>query len=937
MLLGGENAIFRVMLIALLFLSISFLAACSNSVGASASHDEKPFFEKDSSTEMVHVNAGNALAVLGTNSDLAKVNERPQMQVSLNYGFSMGRHEVTCGEFNELMKTFSGLELECGHDSLPATNLTFYDAVLFANERSKAERLDTVYSYSGAIFDNERHCTNLEGFVFHPEVDAYRLPTEAEWVLAAVQNWNPQNAWTAENSDYKLHKVCGKADSTAKFCDMVGNAMEWVNDWLGGFRDTTLSNYVGAPDGGSLGQRIVKGGSFRNTASSITLYGRGDVYTVTSSTRADYVGFRIAKGSIPSAVWMGTDGKAGESRVALLASSATMRSVMGTYKVKLAFRNDLSGNLAYVDYSGGILSVVEILDSIEVYHPEISPDGKRVAFCTGLEGVSGKSELYVRDLNADGSNLVKLKVESAAIPRWRVLENGDTVIVYVTDAGNNKDETSFKSTSTWQVKFSNGKFGTPQKLFDGAYHGGISEDNTLAVTGARLLRARIAKKGSTLTNARDTIWYKDGVNAEQACNVSLSKDGSKRTAFLDFGGKTGRAFVGKSYATHERLLIADSTGTLQMSVAAPSGFTFDHSEWATGAENKVVATLTNVNGAHQKVVLVDLADSSVVDLLEGDELWHPSLWVNGAMSVVNVVLDKDSAGFYMREGDAWGVALMRQNMELLWQYKDSVDVAVVGSSRSMFSTMPSLMSDDFFMVNFSQTPNSIHMSKDFLDLYLFHHLKKLKYVIVSLDFDFWFKMGDEESDNFFQNTYRSYPGYVYDKNHNYWQDGYPEGLLEYTKNDLNVEPYLQFETDRGALLEYFCGGWRVDDPLVEVDTTAFDSQLYLYENSLNSLIGIIESAQNRGVTVIGVVFPQNPYYKNTGSFGRYGTRRSLAEKYISYFEELASQYSNFIFLDENKMGNHEYRAELFADEDHLCVEGAKVFSAKLDSLLRTLK
>ena len=129
MLLGGENAIFRVMLIALLFLSISFLAACSNSVGASASHDEKPFFEKDSSTEMVPVNAGNALAVLGTNSDLAKVNERPQMQVSLNYEFSMGQHEVTCGEFNELMKTFSGLELECDHDSLPATNLTFYDAV----------------------------------------------------------------------------------------------------------------------------------------------------------------------------------------------------------------------------------------------------------------------------------------------------------------------------------------------------------------------------------------------------------------------------------------------------------------------------------------------------------------------------------------------------------------------------------------------------------------------------------------------------------------------------------------------------------------------------------------------------------------------------------------------------------------------------------------
>ncbi len=133
-----------------------------------------------------------------------------------------------------------------------------------------------------------------------------------------------------------------------------------------------------------------------------------------------------------------------------------------------------------------------------------------------------------------------------AIPRWRVLENGDTVIIYVTDADNNKEESAFKSASTWQVKFSNGKFGALQKLFDGAFHGGIREDNSLAVTGARILRARVAQQGSTVTqNARDTVWYKYGGDAEQACNVSLAKDGSKRTLFLDFGGKTGKNFVKK--------------------------------------------------------------------------------------------------------------------------------------------------------------------------------------------------------------------------------------------------------------------------------------------------------------------------------------------------------------------------------------------------------
>ena len=171
---------------------------------------------------------------------------------------------------------------------------------------------------------------------------------------------------------------------------------------------------------------------------------------------------------------------------------------------------------------------------------------------------------------------MKLDVENAAIPRWRVLENGDTAIVYVTSAENNRDETAFWALSTWQVVFKDGAFGEPEKLFDGAFHGGISEDETLAVTGARLLRARVAEKGSTvMSSAVDTVWY----NGEQACNASLSKDGTKRTLFLDFGGKTGREFVGEDYDTHERLLIVDSTGKLIQSVAAPAGYTFDHSEW----------------------------------------------------------------------------------------------------------------------------------------------------------------------------------------------------------------------------------------------------------------------------------------------------------------------------------------------------------------------
>lgn len=36
----------------------------------------------------------------------------------------------------------------------------------------------------------------------------------------------------------------------------------------------------------------------------------------------------------------------------------------------------------FVNYNDGTLSVADIEDTLEVYHPDISPDGKHVAFCT---------------------------------------------------------------------------------------------------------------------------------------------------------------------------------------------------------------------------------------------------------------------------------------------------------------------------------------------------------------------------------------------------------------------------------------------------------------------------------------------------------------------------------------------------------------------------
>ena len=908
----------------LFFALIAFLiCACSNSEWTSVPQPSSPVScLNDSLSGMIHVDAKGSKILLGTDSENARANERPQMQVKFDYAFSLALHEVVCGEFNALMGRATGLVLNCANDSVPATNVTYYDAVLFANERSKAEGFDTAYAYVKATFDNEKHCTNLEGFAYHPEKNSYRLPTEAEWVLAASLNWNPQYGWTAENSHDQLHKVCRIKDPDAKFCDMVGNAMEWVNDWLGNFRDTILENYAGAPDGGSLGQRIVKGGSYRNTLESVNVYSRGDVYTVASSTRADYVGFRLAFGKIPNAVWMDANGMAKASRIVPLTNSTTMRSLVGTYRTKLAFRNDLSGNLAYIDYSNGILSVIEIVDTLEVYHPEISPDGQKVAFCTGIEGVSGKSKIYVRDLNSEGTNLVQLRVDQGAIPRWRILENGDTVIVYVTDAGSNKDDVAFKSASTWQVPFSKGKFGTPKKLFDGAFHGGVSKDGRLAVTGSTLLRARVS--------GHDTLWY----NGEQACNVSLARDSSKRTLFLDFGGKTGQEFVGSHYGVHERLLIADASGRLVQSVGAPSGNSFDHSEWVLSGSDHVIATLVNANGSHSKIVLVNVSDSSVWEIADGEELWHPCLWVDRTENGESSLLDIDSAGVYYVDGGSDRSAILRYRMEMYWKYKDSTEVLGLGSSRMSNGFNPSLLNSRKGL-NLSYFPNSIHDVLHFADRYVYGRFDKLKYLLVSVDIDFW---NASSASSFFTEEYKLYPGYVYDEHHHFGADYPAELLYEATSLSMGVDRYRDMFLNNYSSQFAETDGWGGKSPLVEKDSCWMDySRVTTYKKSLETFKMIIEKALEENVTVIGIVFPQAPGYRNTGAFGRHGLRRSEALEVLDTLKQLQNVYRNFILMDENNMGSHDYDDDMAQDCDHLNMVGASHFTARLDSLLNKLK
>lgn len=949
------------------------------------------------------------------------------MQVQLDYDFYIGRTEVTREQYAALM----GGDIPENEKKLPQVDVNFYDAVLYANALSKSKGLDTVYTYINSDFAPSGSCVFLEGLATHYEVFGYRLPTEAEWVYVAKKFWDVENSWNADNSSLEPHEVCstpGLDSSHVKFeenpdvvCNMTGNVAEWVDGWLADFKDTTLTNYVGASAPNSLKENMIKGGNCRLSPNDININTRRDVYPIAMNSSADYVGFRLVLGAIDKPLWLDPSGQVNTVKLNI---AATIESILGTLnvrraKAKLVFRNDVSGKLAFIDYARNASRAIEIENDVSAFHPDISPDGNYVAFSTKIEGLSGESKVYVCRLDSACSEKAELPVENAAIPRFRVLEPGDTVLVYVSDAGSNKDSLTWAGYSTWIVPFAGGRFGTPRLLLKGSFNGGVTDG--LAVTGSKLLRVAT---WNDLDKVKYDVWY----NNEQACNVSLASDGSNRTLFLDFGSSTGQKFVGQKYRTHEQILVMNSNGNLVDAVASPAGFSYDHTEWVTG-KNAAVATLTDKNGAHKKIVLIDMETKKIVELVESDELWHPVLWVEPSTPTVanssssesssstetpiatssstnvqtssssdyidisssseidpnssssenvgisssgeidpnssssgyieissstgnsepgssssgehSLVLDLDSAGIYVKSNTQFKDFIIRYKMELLWQFADSANVVVIGSSRPLNAVYPTKLSSKFTGVNLGLASCTIHMSKDLLMKYIMPHYKKMKYLVVSLDLDFWWKTPSAKDDNWFADNdanakYLLYPGFVYDKNHNYWageEDITPlyeaakEGILypSPSRCDSIIELRGQLQTSCSRSWPGASYGAAVSDPGQEILT-----------GSMNSLKTIIEESAKRGVTVIGTILPQSPAYKNSSMFGYLGMKRSIADSLINEFVQMENTYSNFVLFDENKGGDHDYAGGMNEDSQHLCDKGAEIYTQRLDSLLLEL-
>jgi formylglycine-generating enzyme len=215
--------------------------------------------------------------------------------------FRIGKYEVRWDEWQELRSWalsngydfFPGRGSDADH---PVRNVNWFDAVKYCNALSERDGLSPVYLVSGATYRTGQTIPTV-----NQTANGYRLPKEAEWEWAARGGTRSQDytysgsddvnlvAWYVDNSSgaaLNLSNSRGtwpvgqKTANELGIHDMSGNVWEWVFD-------------------GSFSSRIVRGGSWINSAALCSLAYRVNIFSDIAGN-SHVIGFRLARNWDPS-------------------------------------------------------------------------------------------------------------------------------------------------------------------------------------------------------------------------------------------------------------------------------------------------------------------------------------------------------------------------------------------------------------------------------------------------------------------------------------------------------------------------------------------------------------------------------------------------------------------------------------------------------------
>jgi sulfatase modifying factor 1 len=239
--------------------------------------------------------------------------------------FRMSEKEITRAQFMAIL----GYD-PCPNDfysrgmSDPVQRVNWYHAIAFCNKLSIIEGLNPVYSVigvEGAIDFSEMTYTNIpfawnsnwNAAIYNKNSNGYRLPTEMEWMWAAMgaDKQNPGNintngytkafsgsddynnvddfVWYSHNSNGKTSPVGSKNANELGLFDMSGNVWEWNWDIFKIYPTGTITDFSGPSTGSTI---IFRGGGCWNSGIDISVWYRGNA---NPDYISNIVGFRVVR------------------------------------------------------------------------------------------------------------------------------------------------------------------------------------------------------------------------------------------------------------------------------------------------------------------------------------------------------------------------------------------------------------------------------------------------------------------------------------------------------------------------------------------------------------------------------------------------------------------------------------------------------------------